>query len=60
MHYRSDSPFFFAFGFSARRKNRFRWKSEKSTGKLKNPLENKFSSRKSRFPAEREIFRWKF
>src|SRR5215471_6769310 len=40
--------------------NRFRWKSEKSAGKLKNPLENKFSSRKSRFPAEREIFRWKF
>ena len=27
---------------------------------MKNPLENKISSRKFKFPAEREIFRWKF
>jgi len=40
--------------------NRFRWKSEKSAGKLENPLENKISGRKFRFPAELEIFRWKF
>ena len=57
MDYRSDSHLHSA---SPHRKNRFRWKSEKSARKLKNPLENKISSRKSRFPAEREIFRWKF
>jgi hypothetical protein len=51
---------FFASETAPTAENRFRWKSGKSAGNLKNSLENKFSSRKSKFPAEREIFRRKF
>jgi hypothetical protein len=46
-------PIFFA-------DNRFGWKNRKSAGNLKNLLENKTSSGKSKFPAEHEIFRRKF
>jgi hypothetical protein len=50
----------FLYGDVPAAQNRFRWKSKKSAGNLKNPLENKISSRKSKFPAEPEIFCRKF
>jgi hypothetical protein len=48
----SPIPIFFA-------ENRFRWKNKTLAGNLKNLLENKISSRFSRFPAEKQNFRSK-
>jgi hypothetical protein len=39
-------PIFFASETDPSAENRFRWKSRKSAGNLKNPLENKISQRK--------------
>jgi len=39
--------------------NRFRWKNKTLAGNLKHLLENKISSRFSRFPAEKQNFRSK-
>jgi hypothetical protein len=53
-------PFFWRTWDNPAAQNRFRWKSKSSAGNLNLQLENKISSGKSRFPAERGMFSRKF